>query len=123
MLTKPDGLGMWNENNLYLGNIKMYPLGWRPLVQEVYKLKCNGSPASDYMLTNMYVHRFELTAAYTGVPVIINKYVEKIFSDVYCMQVHGEKVTRLADTLSNDFPDKIIPLIRHHYSESAKNIF
>jgi hypothetical protein len=78
--TKPDGLGMWNwDENHFLGNIKMYTLGWRTSIRAVYKNICNGSPARDYMLTHLYVNLSELADAYNGAPGIIDMCVEEIF--------------------------------------------
>jgi hypothetical protein len=74
------------------------------------------------MLTNMYAHLSELTDAYIGALAIVNKYVENMFSNVYWMPVQGEKAMRLTEPPNNDFPDKMIPLIQHHYSETSKKI-
>jgi hypothetical protein len=82
----------------------MYHRRWRTSVRAVYKKICNGSPTRDYILTHLYVNWSQLTDAYNGA---VDKYVEKMFSDFYWMQVQGEKAMRLSDPPNNDFRDKM----------------
>jgi hypothetical protein len=64
-----------------MGHIKMFPLAWRKLLRSVYKSMSKGSPARDYILTNLHEYQKELREAYGNAPKIIDQYVEKFFSD------------------------------------------
>jgi hypothetical protein len=44
------------------------------------------SPARDFILTCLYANQEQLQAAYRNVPVVIDNYVETIFSDVQKIQ-------------------------------------
>jgi hypothetical protein len=104
VLTKETNMGRWNwDEKYYLGNIKMFPLEWRTLVQVVYKKICNGYPSRDYVLTNLYVTRDELCGIYGSVPKIINKHVENIIRrllDTETVRKDNETHKNLAPRLS-----------------------
>jgi hypothetical protein len=120
-LTEEDDVGVcnWDENH-YLGNILMFPLAWRTFLLAVYKTIRNGSPARDYILTGMYANQDQLRGAYGKVPAVIYNYMETIFSDVQKIQKSGKKMMEMTDISHHDYPEKMIPLIHHHYSEKSK---
>jgi hypothetical protein len=119
-LTKEDDVGVWNwDENHYLGNIRIFPLAWRTLLRTVYKTIGNGSPARDYILTGLYANKDQLRAAY-GKAAIIDDYVETIFSDVQKIQKSGNEMMEMTATPHHDYPEKMLPLIPHHYSEKSK---
>jgi hypothetical protein len=57
--------------------------------------------------------------AYENVPGIINDYVETIFSDVQNIQKTGKKMMDRTEISYHDYSDRMMPLIRHHYSEKS----
>jgi hypothetical protein len=68
-LTDENDLGVWNwDENHYLGHIKMFPLAWRKFPRSVYKSMGDGSPAREYILTNLYENQKELREAYGNAP-------------------------------------------------------
>jgi hypothetical protein len=120
-LTAEDDVGVWNwDENHYLGNIKMFPLAWSTFLRAVYKTIGNGSPTRDCILTGMYANQDQLRAAYGKVPAVIDGYVENIFSDVQKIQKSGKKMMEMTDIPHHNYPEKMIPLVRHHYSEKSK---
>jgi hypothetical protein len=120
-LTAEDNIGVWNwDENRYLGNIKIFPLAWRTLMHAVYKTIGDGSPARDYILTGMYASQDQLRAAYVNVPGVIDNYADKIFSDVQKIQKSGKKMMEMNEIPYDNYPEKMMPLVRHHYSEKSK---
>jgi hypothetical protein len=120
-LTQDDDVGVWNwDENHYLGNIKMFPLAWRTLLRNVYNTIGNRLPARDYILTGLYSNQDQLRAAYGTVPSVIDNYVETIFSDVQKIQKSGKKMMEMTAVPHHDYPEKMFPLIRHHYNEKSK---
>jgi hypothetical protein len=69
----------------------------------------------------LYVGWGELSGAYADVPTIVDQYMEKLFSNAYWMLVQGEKAMRLTSPPNKDYPYKMIPLVRHHYTETSKS--
>jgi hypothetical protein len=121
-LTGEDNLVVWNwYESHYLGYIKMLPLAWRTLLCMVYKKICNGYPARDYVLTNLYTNQEELRGAYSSVPKIMDNYVENICSDVFWVQKQGEKTMEMMEILHRGYPNKMIPIFHHHYFGASKN--
>jgi hypothetical protein len=117
-LTQEDDVGVWNwDENHYLGNIKMFPLAWRTLLRDVYNTIGNGSPARDYILTGLYSNQDQVRAAYGTVPSVIDNYVETIFSDMQKIHKSGKKMMEMTAVPHHDCPEKMFPLIRHHYNE------
>jgi hypothetical protein len=120
-LTAEDNVGVWNwEENHYLGNIKMFPLAWGTFLHAVYKTIRDGSPARDYIVTGMYANQDQLRAAYEKVPGVINDCVDTILSDAQKIQKTGKKMMELTAIPHHDYPEKMIPLVRHHYNEKSK---
>jgi hypothetical protein len=120
-LTEEDEVGVWNwDENHYLGNIIMFPLARRTLLPAFYETIGNGSPARDNMLTGMYANQDQLHASYVKVSASIDDYVETIFSDVQKIQKSGKKMMEMNAIPHHDYPEKMIPMIRHHYSEKSK---
>jgi hypothetical protein len=120
-LTAEYDVGIWNwDDNHDLGNIKMFPLAWRTFLHAVYKTTGDGSPSSDYMLTGLHANQDQLCAAYGKAPAIINDYVETIFSDVPKIQKTGKKMMELTAVPHHGYPEKMMPLVCHHYSEKSK---
>jgi hypothetical protein len=119
-LTAEDDVGVWNWDENHYWNIKMFPLSWRTLLRAVYKTIGKGSPARDYILTGLYANQDQLRAVYGKVPGVIDNYVETIFSDVQKIQKSGKKLTEMTVIPHHDYPEKMIPLVRHHYSEKYK---
>jgi hypothetical protein len=78
-----------------LGNIKIFHLAWRTLLQAVKKTIGDGSPARDYMLTGLYANQDQLCATYRNVPGVIDNYVKTIFSDVQKIQKTGNKMIEM----------------------------
>jgi hypothetical protein len=68
----------------------------------------------------MYANQDQLRAAYGKVPAITNDYAETIFSDVQKIQKTGKKMMELTAILHHDYPEKMMPLVSHHYSEKSK---
>jgi hypothetical protein len=85
-----------------------------------YKTIAIGSPARDSILTGMYANQDQLHASYVKVPAAIEDYVETIFSDVQKIQKSGKKMMDMNAISHHDYPEKMIPMIRHHYSEKSK---
>jgi hypothetical protein len=101
-------------------HIKMFPLAWRTLLCAAYKTIGNGLPARYCILTGLYANQDQLRAAYGKFPFIIDNCVETIFSDIQNIQKSGKKMMEMTDIPHHDYPEKMIPLIRHHYSEKSK---
>jgi hypothetical protein len=120
-LTAEDDVGVcnWDENH-NLGNTKIFPLAWRTLLCAVYKTIRDGSPARDYILTGMYANQDELRAAYGNIPGVIDNYVETIFCDVQKIHKTDKKIMKMTVIPYHDYPEKMMPLVRHHYSEKSK---
>jgi hypothetical protein len=72
-------------------------------------------------LTILYENKEELCGAYGSVPKIIDKYVENMFSDIYWMQKQGKKMMEMTEIPHHDYPEKLMPLIRHTYDEVSKS--
>jgi hypothetical protein len=51
----------------------MFPLAWRTLLRSVHKTMGEGSPARDYMFTDLYDNQSKLRDAYKNVPDIIGE--------------------------------------------------
>jgi hypothetical protein len=120
-LTGEDDVGFWNwDKNHYLGNIKMFPLTWRTLLLAVYKTIGEISPVRDYILTGLYANQDHLRTAYGNGPGVINSYVDTIFSYVQNIHKTGKKMMEMNDIPYHGYPGKIMPLVRHHYSEKSK---
>jgi hypothetical protein len=120
-LTGEDDIGVWNwDDNHYCGNIKMFPLDWSTLLRAVFKKIINGSPGRYYSLTGLYANQDNLHAAYDNVPSVIDDYVETIFSDVQKVQRTGKKMIEMTEIPYHNYPEKMMPLINHHYSEKSK---
>jgi hypothetical protein len=118
-LTQEDDVGVWNwDENHYLRNIKMLPLAWT-LLRDVYNTIGNGSPARDYILTGLYSNQDQLCAAYGTVPYVIDNYVETIFSDMQKIHKSGKKMMEMTAVPHHDYPEKMFPLVRHHYNEKS----
>jgi hypothetical protein len=98
----------------------MFPLDWRTFLRAVYKTIGNGSPARDYILTGLYANQDQLRAAYGKVLAVIDDYVETIFSDVQKIQKSGNKIMEMTAIPHHGYQEKMIPLVRHHYSEKSK---
>jgi hypothetical protein len=86
----------------------------------VYTTIGDGSPVRDYILTGLYANQDHLRATYGNVPGIIKNYVETIFSDVQKIQKTGKKMMEMTDIPYHDYPEKMMPSDRHHYSEKSK---
>jgi hypothetical protein len=99
----------------------MFALPWRSLVRAVYNEICNISPARDYVLTSMLLTRNQLCNVSGEVPVIVEKYVEDMFSAKFWMQVIEKKTMNLEDPPQHDYPERMMPVIIHHYSEDSKS--
>jgi hypothetical protein len=120
-LNAKDGVGVWNwDENHYLGNIKMFPLAWRTLLRAVYKAIGDGSPTRDYILTGLYANQDQLRAVYGNIPCIIDNYAETIFSEVQKIQKTGKKMMDMTEIPYHDYQEKMMHLVRHHYSEKSK---
>jgi hypothetical protein len=120
-LTAEDGACVWNwDENHYLGNIKMFPLAWRTLLRAVYKTIGDGLPARDYILMGLYANQDQLRASYGSVPGVIDNYVETIFNNVQKIQKTGKRMMEMTVIPYHDYPEKMMPLVRHHYSEKSK---
>jgi hypothetical protein len=120
-LTAEDDVGVWNlEENHYLGNIEIFLLAWRTLLRAVYKTIGDRSPARDYILTGMYANQDQLLAAYGNVHGVIDNYMETIFSDVQKIQKTVKKMMKMTVIPNHEYPEKMMPLVRHHYSEKSK---
>jgi hypothetical protein len=71
------------------------------------------------MLTDMYDNQKELRDAYKNVPGIISEYVETIFGDVQKIQKTGKKMMDMTEIAYHDYPKRMMPLVRHHYSDTS----
>jgi hypothetical protein len=81
----------------------------------------DGSPAARYyILTGLYDNQDDLRDDYENVPGVINDYVDTIFSDVQKIQKTGKKMMGMTDIPYHDYPERMMPLIHHHYSEKSK---
>jgi hypothetical protein len=122
VLTKEENVGMlnWDENH-YLRNIKMFPLVWRKLVRDVYKNICYVSPARYYVLTTTLSTRKQICNAYWQVPLIVDKYIEDIFSTELLMQKLGKKTMNLDKPAHCEYPEIMMPVVRHPYYEGSKS--
>jgi hypothetical protein len=67
----------------------------------------------------MYANQGHICAVYGHVPGVINN-VETIFSDVQKFQKTGKKMIDMNEIPYHDYPEKMMPLVRHHYSEKSK---
>jgi hypothetical protein len=76
--------------------------------------------ARDYMLTGLYANQDVLREAYENFHGIINDYVETIFSDVQKIQKTGKNMMDMTEIPYHDYPERMMPLIHHHYSEKSK---
>jgi hypothetical protein len=120
-LTGDDGIGVWNwDENHYLGNIKMFPLAWRTLLLAVYKKIGDGSPERVYIMTGLNANQDHLRAAYEKAPGVIDEYMETILSDVQKIHKNGKKMMEMTEIPYHNYPEKMMPLVRHHYSEKYK---
>jgi hypothetical protein len=46
--------------------------------------------------------------------------LDTIFSDIQKIQKSGKKMMEMTDIPHHDYPEKVIPLVRHHYSKISK---
>jgi hypothetical protein len=79
-----------------------------------------GGSACNFVAKNLQWTLF-LIPTHVNVPKIIDKYVENIFSDIYWIQKNGKKM-EITEIPHHDYPDNMIPLVHHHYSERSQNI-
>jgi hypothetical protein len=123
-LTGENNVGVWNwDDNHYLGDIKMFPLAWRNLQRSVYKTMGEGSPAREYIFTGLYDNQKELREAYSNAPNITNQYAETIYSGVNKIQKKTIKnYGNGGHPPHHDYPEKMMPLVHHHYKETSKFI-
>jgi hypothetical protein len=71
-------------------------------------------------LTGLYANQDQLREAYGKVPAVTDDYVETNFSDVQNIQKSGKKMMEMTAIPHHDYPEKMIPLVRHHSSEKSK---